>query len=79
LKTMGFWSSGDWLLPMTTCQTHSEPIKKVLGNGFAWQGDRVRVHGSGSPRPRVMEMRRQLGQRLGHRRPEVFLPVFDAG
>jgi len=41
LFSRGFQSSGVGRLPRTNWRTDSEPITRVSGNGFAWQGDRL--------------------------------------
>jgi hypothetical protein len=41
LFSRGFSPSGVGRLPRTNWRIHSEPITRVLGNGFAWPGDRL--------------------------------------
>ena len=66
LFSRGFWSSGDWLLPRTKCQTHSEPITWVQGNGLARFTSDCR--GLQLDFLYMESVKQSLGLRLRHRR-----------
>jgi len=78
LFSRGFWSSGDWLLPRTKCQTHTEPITRVWGNGLV---DKIERDSKGRPVvPAVyIRIRRRLVLRRKLRHQEIFSPTAVAG
>jgi hypothetical protein len=74
LFSRGFRFSGVGRLPRTKCRTHSEPITRVLGNGFSGLHGEPPLPMDGS---RGFRLRPDLRQR--HRPQESSSPIFDAG
>ena len=76
LFSRGYWSSGDWLLPRTKCQTHSEPITWVQGNGLARFTSDCR--GLQLDFLYMESVKQSLGLRLRHRRLPLSSLLVDA-